>query len=82
MTTAFMPFGMGYRGGLSLATGWLTGSLGGAERIVVGQLAGPGDGEGLFQRFGAARRASDVSAQHDGAQPHRRLHRDRQLQPV
>ena len=37
-----MPFGMGYRGGVSLATGWLTGSLGGAERIVVGQLTGPG----------------------------------------
>ncbi len=42
VTNAFMPFGMGYRGGVSLATGWLTGSLGGAERIVVGQLTGPG----------------------------------------
>ena len=41
VTNAFMPFGMTYRGGLSLATGWLAGSLGGAERIVVGQLAGP-----------------------------------------
>ena len=38
-----MPFGMTYRGGLSLATGWLAGSLGGAERIVVGQLTGPGE---------------------------------------
>ena len=38
-----MPFGMGYRGGLSLATGWLAGSLGGAERIVVGQLTDPGE---------------------------------------
>jgi len=28
---------------LSLATGWLAGSLGGAERIVVGQLTGPGE---------------------------------------
>ena len=27
---------------VSLATGWLGGTLGGAERIVVGQLAGPG----------------------------------------
>jgi hypothetical protein len=26
-----------------MATGWLAGSLGGAERIVVGQLAGPGE---------------------------------------
>ena len=25
-----------------MATGWLTGALGGAERIVVGQLTGPG----------------------------------------
>ena len=37
-----MPFGTDYRGGVSLATGWLTGSIGGAERIVVGQLTGPG----------------------------------------
>ena len=42
VTNAFMPFGMEYRGGLSLATGWLTGPLGGAETIAAGQLAGPG----------------------------------------
>jgi FtsP/CotA-like multicopper oxidase with cupredoxin domain len=42
LTAAFMPFGLDYKGGLSLATGWLAGPLGGAERIVVGQLAGPG----------------------------------------
>ncbi len=42
ITAAFMPFGLDYRGGVSLATGWLTGALGGAKRIVVGQLAGPG----------------------------------------
>jgi hypothetical protein len=41
-TAAFMPFGDGYRGGVSLGTGWLAGSLGGAERIVIGQLAGAG----------------------------------------
>jgi FtsP/CotA-like multicopper oxidase with cupredoxin domain len=41
-TAAFMPFGNAYRGGVSLATGWLAGSLGGAERIVVSQLAKPG----------------------------------------
>jgi hypothetical protein len=39
-TTEFKPFGEGYRGGISLATGWLAGALGGAERIVVGQLDG------------------------------------------
>ncbi|MGH6737025.1 MAG: multicopper oxidase family protein [Methyloceanibacter sp.] len=43
VTNAFMPFGIGYRGGLSLATGWLTGPYGGAETIAVGQLAGPGE---------------------------------------
>ncbi len=42
ITAAFMPFGLDYRGGVSLATGWLTGALGGAKRIVVGQLTGPG----------------------------------------
>ena len=41
-TAAFMPFGDAYRGGVSLATGWLAGSVGGAERIVVGQLTGAG----------------------------------------
>jgi FtsP/CotA-like multicopper oxidase with cupredoxin domain len=38
-TTSFLPFGNAYRGGVSLATGWLAGSLGGAKRIVVSQLA-------------------------------------------
>ena len=33
-----MPFGMGYRGGLSLATGWLAGRWAAPRRIVVGQL--------------------------------------------
>ena len=42
VTAAFMPFGLGYSGGVSLATGWLTGGWGGAEAIVVGQLSGPG----------------------------------------
>jgi FtsP/CotA-like multicopper oxidase with cupredoxin domain len=41
-TAQFTPFGADYKGGVSLATGWLAGSLGGAERIVVGQLAGEG----------------------------------------
>ncbi|GLK86073.1 multicopper oxidase family protein [Ancylobacter defluvii] len=40
LTTTFKPFGDDYRGGVSLATGWLAGVLGGAERIVVGQLDG------------------------------------------
>ena len=38
-TASFIPFGNGYRGGISLATGWLAGALGGAKRIVVSQLA-------------------------------------------
>jgi hypothetical protein len=41
-TTSFNSFGKDYRGGVSLATGWLAGSLGGAKRIVVSQLADRG----------------------------------------
>jgi hypothetical protein len=41
-TDSFLPFGNDYRGGVSLATGWLAGTLGGAKRIVVSQLAGNG----------------------------------------
>jgi len=43
MSAEFVPFGNEYRGGVSLATGWLYGQLGGAKRIVVGQMAGPGE---------------------------------------
>jgi hypothetical protein len=41
-TASFIPFGKEYRGGVSLATGWLAGSLGGAKRIIVSQLADGG----------------------------------------
>jgi FtsP/CotA-like multicopper oxidase with cupredoxin domain len=41
-TSSFLPFGKDYRGGVSLATGWLAGPLGGAKRIVVSQLADTG----------------------------------------
>jgi len=39
-TAEFAPFGDSYRGGVTLATGWLAGVLGGAQRIVAGQLDG------------------------------------------
>jgi len=41
-TSSFVPFGDSYQGGVSLATGWLAGSLGGAQRIIVSQLADRG----------------------------------------
>src|SRR5204863_1807805 len=41
-TASFVPFGKDCRGGVSLATGWLAGSLGGAKRIIVSQLADGG----------------------------------------
>jgi hypothetical protein len=41
-TASFTPFGKDYRGGVSLTTGWLAGSLGGAKRIVVSKLADSG----------------------------------------
>src|SRR5207249_9998912 len=40
--SSFVPFGDSYRGGVSLATGWLAGTLGGAQRIIVSQLADHG----------------------------------------
>jgi hypothetical protein len=41
-TASFIPFGGNYQSGVSLTTGWLAGQLGGAKRIIVGQLAGKG----------------------------------------
>ncbi|HYR67146.1 MAG TPA: multicopper oxidase domain-containing protein [Reyranella sp.] len=41
-TSSFLAFDKDYRGGVSLGVGWLAGSLGGAKRIVVSQLAGAG----------------------------------------
>jgi FtsP/CotA-like multicopper oxidase with cupredoxin domain len=38
----FMPFGARYRGPISIATGWLAGSYGGAEAIAASQLSGGG----------------------------------------
>ncbi|MGB9650975.1 MAG: multicopper oxidase domain-containing protein [Candidatus Cybelea sp.] len=42
MDASFMPFGTRYRGPISIATGWLAGSYGGAEAIAAGQLSGAG----------------------------------------
>jgi FtsP/CotA-like multicopper oxidase with cupredoxin domain len=42
MDASFMPFGAGYRGPISIATGWLAGSYGGAEAIAASQLSGAG----------------------------------------
>jgi FtsP/CotA-like multicopper oxidase with cupredoxin domain len=39
---SFAPFGASYRGGISLAAGWLAGSYGGAQAIAVGRLSGTG----------------------------------------
>ncbi len=39
---SFAPFGTGYRGAISIATGWLAGSYGGAEAIAAGRLSGTG----------------------------------------
>jgi len=41
--STFMPFDWDYRGGVSLATGWLAGSLGGGRRIIISQLADGGE---------------------------------------
>ena len=39
-TATFMPFGKDYQSGVSLGVGWIAGSLGGAQSIVVGQHRG------------------------------------------
>ena len=39
---SFFPFGKDYSGGISLSTGWIAGSLGGAKSIIASQLAGSG----------------------------------------
>jgi hypothetical protein len=42
MDASFTPFGTSYRGPISIATGWLAGSYGGAEAIAASQLSGGG----------------------------------------
>ena len=42
LNASFRPFRDTYAGGVSLATGWMAGPLGGAENIVVGELADGG----------------------------------------
>lgn len=42
MDASFTPFGAGYRGSMSIATGWLAGSYGGAEAIAAARLTGAG----------------------------------------
>ncbi|MFY9632085.1 MAG: multicopper oxidase domain-containing protein [Candidatus Cybelea sp.] len=42
MDASFAPFGPAYRGAISIATGWLAGSYGGAEAIAAGRLSGTG----------------------------------------
>ena len=81
-TASFMPFGRNYRGGVSLATGWLAGSLGGAKRIVVSQLDGPRFGKDLFERLRIGRGSGIVSAEPHGSRPQRTLPRDRRLRAV
>lgn len=40
--TSFFPFGKDYSDGVSLSTGWIAGSLGGAKSIIASQLSGSG----------------------------------------
>lgn len=42
MDASFAPFGAAYRGTISIASGWLAGSYGGAEAIAASQLSGTG----------------------------------------
>jgi hypothetical protein len=40
--SSFFPFGKDYSSGVSLSTGWIAGSLGGAKSIIASQLTGDG----------------------------------------
>jgi FtsP/CotA-like multicopper oxidase with cupredoxin domain len=40
--TSFFPFGKDYSGGVSLSTGWIAATLGGAKSIIASQLTGNG----------------------------------------
>ncbi|HEY5425959.1 MAG TPA: multicopper oxidase domain-containing protein, partial [Candidatus Tumulicola sp.] len=42
MDASFTPFGASYRSSISIATGWLAGSYGGAEAIAASRLSGAG----------------------------------------
>ena len=42
LDATFSPFGVSYRGPISIGTGWLAGSYGGAEAIAAGKLSGDG----------------------------------------
>jgi len=42
LTSSFMAFDGTYTGGASLAVGWLAGTEGGAQRVIVGQLGDEG----------------------------------------
>lgn len=42
ITSTFLAFDNIYRGGVSLGSGWIAGSEGGSQSLVVGQLGGPG----------------------------------------
>jgi hypothetical protein len=67
-TATLKPFGDDYRGGVSLATGWLAGRLGGAKRIVVGQLADAGQVK--VYASGSALDGGPAMYLHDPAQHH------------
>jgi hypothetical protein len=81
LTAAFTPFGTEYWNGVSLATGWLNGSIGSPGRIIVGQLTGPGAVKIYSSGSLLPRGPRHLSAEH-GAQPHRHIHRDGELHPV
>ena len=80
MSSAFMPFGTDYRGGVSLATGWFTGAHR-RRRAHRGRPARRLRRENLRQRLGARRRSRDVSAQ-PNLPSERQVHRGRELRTV
>ena len=66
MDASFAPSARSYRGPISIATGWLAGSYGGAEAIAAGQLSGAGAVKLFSTGTGTPRQPADVLAQRDG----------------
>ena len=59
VTAAFMPFGLGYSGGVSLATGWVTGALGRRRGDRRWPAERSWHGESLLERLGTAGRTEE-----------------------
>ena len=81
-TATFIPFGKDYRGGASLATGWLAGCAWRRQAHYSQPARGQRFGKGLLERLGAGRGPVTLSAEPPAPRSRRRFPRDRQLHAI